>query len=158
MFRSKQKKPLFIFKGEKFIYFIILILFFEWFYNHPALRYGGYQLLCLLLFLPVSNILSSKKNLKNVLFKTNVLLVIALTIFISRNINRLINENTKYGFNPLINPVYRITDNNFLVHNKFREIINNKFFCNSDENLCVDNTDIDVKEKYGYKVFYRKIK
>ena len=158
IFRSKQKKTLIIFKAEKFIYFIILILFFEWFYNHPALRYGGYQLLCLLLFLPVSNILSSKKNLKNVLFKTNVLLVIALTIFISRNINRLINENTKYGFNPLINPVYRITDNNFLVHNKFREIINNKFFCNSDENLCVDNTDIDVKEKYGYKVFYRKIK
>ena len=158
IFRSKQKKTLIIYKGEKFIYFIILILFFEWFYNHPALRYGGYQLLCLLLFLPASNILSSKNNLKNVLFKTNALLLIALTIFIGRNINRLINENIKYGFNPLINPAYRINDNDFLVHNKFTEIINNKFFCNSDENLCIDNTDIDVKEKYGYKVFYRKIK
>jgi len=158
LFRSKQKKPLFIFKGEKFIYFIILILFFEWFYNHPALRYGGYQLLCLLLFLPVSNILSSKKNLKNVLFKTNVLLLITLVIFVGRNINRLVNENTKYGFNPFINPTYRITDNHFLVHNKSREIIDNKFFCNHGENQCVNKNGIDVKEIYGYKIFYRQIK
>ena len=158
LFRSKQKKPLFIFKGEKFIYFIILILFFEWFYNHPALRYGGYQLLCLLLFLPVSNILSSKKNLKNVLFKTNVLLLITLVIFVGRNINRLVNENTKYGFNPFINPTYRITDNHFLVHNKYREIIDNKFFCNHGENQCVNKNGIDVKEIYGYKIFYRQIK
>ena len=158
LFRSKQKKPLFIFKGEKFIYFIILILFFEWFYNHPALRYGGYQLLCLLLFLPVSNILSSKKNLKNVLFKTNVLLLITLVIFVGRNINRLVNENTKYGFNPFINPTYRITDNHFLVHNKYRVIIDNKFFCNHGENQCVNKNGIDVKEIYGYKIFYRQIK
>ena len=158
IFRSKQKKPLFIFKGEKFIYFIILILFFEWFYNHPTLRYGGYQLLCLLLFLPASNILSSKKNLKNVLFKTNVLLLITLVIFVGRNINRLVNENIKYGFNPFINPIYRITDNHFLVHNKYREIIDNKFFCNHDENKCVNKNGIDVKEIYGYKISYRKIK
>ena len=158
IFRSKQKKTLFIYKGEKFIYFIILILFFEWFYNHPALRYGGYQLLCLLLFLPVSNILSSKNNLKNILFKTNVLLLIALTVFLGRNIDRLINENIKYGFNPFINPAYRITTNHFLVDNKLREIIDNKFFCNSGENQCVKNNGIDVKEIYGYKIFYREIK
>ena len=158
LFRSKQKKPLFIYKGEKFIYIIILILFFEWFYNHPALRYGGYQLLCLLLFLPVSNILSRKNDLKNILFKTNILLLIALTIFLGRNIDRLINENIKYGFNPFINPAYRITANHFLVDNKLREIIDNKFFCNSGENQCVKNNGIDVKEIYGYKIFYREIK
>ena len=27
------------------LFFLTLILFFEWFYNHPALRYGGYYLL-----------------------------------------------------------------------------------------------------------------
>ena len=36
------------------IYFFLIILFFEWFYNHPALRYGGYILICLLIFIPIS--------------------------------------------------------------------------------------------------------
>ena len=155
IFRSKQKNEIFIYKGEKFIYFIILILFFEWFYNHPALRYGGYQLICLLLFLPVSSILGSKDNLKNVLFKTNIILLVTFTIFLGRNVSRLIDENNKYGFNPLINPTYRITDNHFLVHNKLKDIIDN-FFCNSSENQCLNNNNIDAKEIYGYKTFYRK--
>ena len=34
------------------IYFIIILLFFEWFLKHPALRYGGYQLIALLFFIP----------------------------------------------------------------------------------------------------------
>ena len=29
-------------------------LFFEWFYFHPALRYGGYNLVALLIFIPTS--------------------------------------------------------------------------------------------------------
>ena len=81
IFRSKERNSFFNYKGEKLIYILLLILLFEWFYNHPSLRYGGYQLLCLLLFLPVSNFLSSKKHFKNVLFKTNILLIIGITIF-----------------------------------------------------------------------------
>ena len=154
-FRSKDKNSLFNYKGEKFIYIILLILLFEWFYNHPALRYGGYQLFCLLLFLPVSNILSSRNRIKNIFFKTNILLIIALTIFFGRNVNRLINESNKYSFNPLIDPVYRITTNHFLVHNKLKEIVDNKFFCDSNMKQCVNNIGIDVKEKYGYKIFFR---
>ena len=134
----------------------MIILLFEWFYNHPALRYGGYQLLCLLLFLPVSNFLSSKKNFKNVLSKTNVLLIIGLIIFFGRNVNRLINENIKYNFNPYVSPVYRITDNHFSIHSKLNDIINNKSLCETNKKKCTDN--IDVKEKYGYRIFFRKIK
>ena len=155
MFRSKQTDKFLIYKGEKFIYFIIIILSFEWFYNHPALRYGGYQLFCLLLFLPVSSILSNKDNLKKVLFKTNILLLITFIIFFGRNVNRLIDENIKYGFNPLINPAYRLTEDYFLVHNQFTDIVDN-FFCKSSENKCINNNNIDVKENYGYKIFFRK--
>jgi hypothetical protein len=100
--------------------------------------------------------LSSKKNLKNVLFKTNVLLIIGLTIFFGRNVNRLINENIKYNFNPYVSPVYRITDNHFSIHSRLNDIINNKSFCETNKNKCTDN--IDVKEKYGYRIFFRKIK
>ena len=44
-------------KNNFFIYFFILILFFEWFYNHPALRYGGYCLLVAIIFIPFSFVL-----------------------------------------------------------------------------------------------------
>ena len=81
-----------------------------------------------------------------------------MTIFFSRNINRLINENSQYAFKPLINPFYRITINHFSIQNKLREIVNNKLFCSSDKTQCVDNLGINVKEKNGYKIFTNNIK
>ena len=155
VFRSKNKVPSVKYKGEKFIYTIILILFFEWFYNHPSLRYGGYQLICLLLFLPVSNILSERQQNSNILFKTNILLLITITIFLGRNIDRILNENQKYDYNPLVNPIYNVTENYFLINKKMNNIINNKFFCDSGIENCFNDTGINVKEKYGYKIFFK---
>ena len=154
---QKKKNSLFIYKGERFIYVIILILLFEWFYNHPSLRYGGYQLLCLALFLPFSNFMSNLNHSKKIFLKTNILLIIALTIFFGRNINRLINENNKYNFDPFTNPVYRITTNHFSAYNSLQQIVNNKFFCDSNVKGCANNTRLDVKKKFGYKIFSRKI-
>ena len=158
VFRSQEKNLLAFYKGEKLIYIIILILLFEWFYNHPSLRYGGYQLICLLLFLPISNILSNRNHRKNILLKTNVLILIGFVVFFGRNINRLVNENNQYNFNPFVSPVYRITANHFLVQNRLKQIVDNKFFCNSYDKRCDKGIRIDVKEKYGYKIFFRKIK
>ena len=159
IFRSGEKNSRFTYyKGEKFLYIIILVLLFEWFYNHPALRYGGYPLLCLSLFLPVSNILSKKKHYKNIFLKTNILLLIGFTIFFGRNVNRLINENNQYGFKPLINPTYRITERHFSVHNTLKKIVDNKFICDLNYEQCDDSMGIDVYEKYGYKIFYNKSK
>ena len=70
MFYLKPKK--FIFKYNKdfnIIFFILLLFLFEWFYNHPALRYGGYCLLALLIFIPTSIYLANQnynyqKNIK----------------------------------------------------------------------------------------------
>ncbi len=155
VFKSKKKFSSKNFKGENFIYIIILILFFEWFYNHPTLRYGGYQLFCLLLFLPVSNILSRRHHNSKILLKTNVLLLISITIFFGRNIDRLLNENQKYNYNPLVNPVYRINDNYFLINEKMNNIINAKFSCDSNLQNCNNDSGIDVKEKYGYKIFFK---
>ena len=35
-------------------YVIVFFLFLEWFYNHPALRYGGYCIIFMLLFIPMT--------------------------------------------------------------------------------------------------------
>ena len=118
-FYSNSKYTYITLKGENLIYIILIILFLEWFYNHPSLRYGGYQLICLLLFLPFSGILISKKKIKNIYLKINVLIFITLVIFFGRNINRLVNENIKYDYNPLDNPVYRITEDYFKIQKNF---------------------------------------
>ena len=45
------------------VFILTVILSLEWFLNHPALRYGGYYLLCTLWFIPLSIYLSKKKLL-----------------------------------------------------------------------------------------------
>ena len=55
------------------MYIVLLILFVEWFYNHPALRYGGYYIIAILIFIPLSKILSSFENTKVLKLKLFVL-------------------------------------------------------------------------------------
>lgn len=47
----------------KYVYFILILLFIIWFNKHPDLRYGGYAIVTLLFFIPVS-IFLSKFNIK----------------------------------------------------------------------------------------------
>ena len=80
-FFSKNKK-----KPEKdYFYFdyyvILLILFTEWFYNHPALRYGGYSLIALMVFYPISHVLQIFRNSQKKIKKT-VIVLIGITTFI----------------------------------------------------------------------------
>ena len=68
IFFFKKNKTKFIFdkkiKNILTLYFFIFILFVEWFINHPALRYGGYILIALITFIPISLIL--EKNQKKI--------------------------------------------------------------------------------------------
>ena len=145
------------------LFFLTLVLFFEWFYNHPAFRYGGYYLLCILCFFPVCFYLSKKKffyfeKKKSIIF----LVILSFLIFNLRNIKR-INEE-----------FLRVTENNFPLF--FAPIQTSKEFKFSDDikvyiptgkyatsgcwvvkTPCVAGVDgISVKKKYGFKIFYRK--
>ena len=51
---SKKKNNLKIDKKVWIVYSILIFLFFEWFYNHPSLRYGGYSLIVLITLIPFS--------------------------------------------------------------------------------------------------------
>ena len=42
---------------------------FEWFLNHPALRYGGFTLIALSIFIPLSIFIESRLNLNSKLKK-----------------------------------------------------------------------------------------
>ena len=51
LFKKKQKK-IKIDRNLLIFYFFILIIFFEWLYNHPSLRYGGYIIIFYIFMLP----------------------------------------------------------------------------------------------------------
>jgi hypothetical protein len=96
------------------IILLIILLIFEWFYNHPSLRYGGYSLFALILFIPFSIILSSIVTKKNIKKKILSLIMISILIFVGRNISRLNNEFKQYNYS-FENPYYRLEDSNFRI-------------------------------------------
>ena len=72
LFYNNKKNKLVIKKEFLYLYFLSIILFFEWLYNHPALRYGGYVLISLLIFLPISFLLDCfMQNKKKFILRLN---------------------------------------------------------------------------------------
>ena len=116
--RKKITKPKFI-----FIYLILILLTCEWFYFHPALRYGGYHLIALLIFIPLSIFLS--KYLQNINFfkkKVYFLIILTILIFFMRNVNRLDKEYELYNYNILDNSYYRSEGQNFAIFDRIENI------------------------------------
>jgi len=133
------------------LYFIVFILFYEWFYNHPALRYGGYHLIALLIFLPLSLFIEKKIIFNQYLIKkVNIILVIIVLVFLSRNILRINKEIDVYSFNFYNNASYNQIFEN---HNHYKNILRIKNCYVSKK--CPDE-DILIERKFNKDIFYRK--
>ncbi len=98
----KQKKKFLV------VYLLVILFFLEWFFYHPTLRYGGYHIIALIFFIPLSIILGKMSNDFKV-FKKKFLILLFITFFIfsARNIVRLDNEYEKYSYNPLIDSKFK---------------------------------------------------
>jgi len=129
------------------IYLFLIILFLEWIYNHPALRYGGFVLIGLLLFIP-SSFLFEKFSKENIINRIKIIFVIIIVIFTFRNILRINNEIKKYNFNPLINAHYRFDQKYLQIHKEIEYLINNYISCSKYEK-CDENADIKVGKRFG---------
>ncbi len=132
----------------KLIYLFILLFFIEWFFNHPALRYGGYHLIALIIFVPLSLYLHNI-NFKNKIFKKKLITFITIILLISvgRNIDRIINEYEIYNFNVFKNPSYNRNFQNFSIYDQIMEVST----CKSD---CNENS-IKAKRLFNRNIFYR---
>ena len=121
----------------KLISFVILILIIEWFYNHPALRYGGYSLIAGMFFLILSSF-NFKKSITNIIFQKNIryFIAISLSIFLLRNIDRIIQEYDKYKYNPIQNPNYTFNTHDFRVLKKI-ELLKSDINC-KEKKICKD--------------------
>ncbi len=131
-----QKKNFYLF------YTVIIILLIEWFLNHPALRYGGFTLIALTFFIPLSIFIERRLNLNSKMKKKITgLIFISFTIFLFKNIDRIYKEYEKYNYNPLINAHYFINKNAnhfnelFLKAEEKRNFDGKKFYIVLDKEL-----------------------
>ena len=119
----------------------VIILFIEWFLNHPTLRYGGYILIALLLILPISLKLEKYNNsYQNIFKKTVALVIITVVIFLARNLIRVEKEIDKYGYEPIKSSFYKVEKIFFRVDKQFKILINNY------NNCLIDNSNCDLRQ------------
>ena len=119
IFLTNFKKATFPKKNFYLFYIVLLSLLFEWFLNHPALRYGGFTLIALSIYIPFSLYMECKLNLNFKLKKKITFLIcLSFAFFSLKNIDRIFKENNKYNYNPFINAHYFVNDNS----NHYKEI------------------------------------
>ncbi len=137
-----------------FLYLILILLFLEWFYFHPSLRYGGYHLIALIFFIPVSIFISkfsiNKSKLK---VKVYFLIILTIIIFTSRNITRIHKEYRIYDYDIIAKPFYRLEEQNFSIFNKIDNI--NNCTGKSKNDKCKD-PNYELKKMNNFNIYYRK--
>ena len=125
VFTHKKKKQKI--KKSKYLlfYILLLILLLEWFYNHPALRYGGYSLLALIFFIPISLLISKyKMNFTITKKKTYILIFVSILIFLLKNIVRINYEVKNYGYEPIKKPFFYMNTDGFLINDRVNKLYN----------------------------------
>ena len=136
------------------MYIVLLILFIEWFYNHPALRYGGYYIIAILIFIPLSITLSSFDNTKSFKIKIFCIIFLSISIFFFRNVDRIYNEYAKYSFSPIKNVYYDVDkDYHFRVEEEFNKTIEFYENCTKKNIVCENQNRLLAYKRYGKFIF-----
>ena len=157
IFNTKNSKIEHSYKRVLLIYLMLVLLFIEWFYNHPALRYGGYHLIALLLFLPIAQYLNKKEYLNfSINIRAYFLVFLTLSIFIGRNFNRLQKEEAQYNYKPIKKIIYHVDNSYFRIQNTFNDIIKINKDCFNELDYCDKHTNFNMKKKFNYIIFFRK--
>tara|TARA_E500000178_G_scaffold250767_1_gene247386 strand:+ start:3126 stop:4811 length:1686 start_codon:yes stop_codon:yes gene_type:complete len=149
-FKSKKRNLSFKnFKENSLYYFLIILLLVEWFLNHPSLRYGGYIIFSLILFIPLSYLLSDYEISRNFKIKTTIIFFLVISIFAARNVDRIIYEINFYKANLKQNMFFFTDKNYFRIHTKLKELSTIYNNCNQNIDNCSNNEDFDIKKSYG---------
>ena len=149
-FKSKKlKSKKNSFQNNAIYYYLILLLFFEWFLQHPSLRYGGYIIISLIFFIPLSYFLSQYKIQNNFKLKVVSLCLLTVLIFLGRNIDRIIYENKFYKANFKENMLFFTDKLHFRIHDQLNQFSKNFQDCNFDKDKCLNNKDFTIKKSNG---------
>ncbi len=155
IFKSKKKDLKKNFNNNLIYYYLIILLFVEWFYNHPSLRYGGYIIFALIFFVPLSHLLSKYEISKNFSSKLITLIFLVISIFIGRNIDRIIYEKNFYKANFKQNMFFFTDEKHFRIDNKLKDLSKIYNNCNPKINNCSNNQDFIIKNGYGKMILIK---
>ena len=125
-----QKKNLKNFRNNNlwFIFSLTTLLLVEWFLKHPSLRYGGYHLFALIVFIPLSLRLSYLDIDYNFFIRRSIiLLLIVINIFFIRNLIRLNDENSLYGYNPIKSTNYKFIGGDKDFYYRYNKLIKDNY-------------------------------
>lgn len=151
LFRSKIKKKIIIGNYIQITIIVLIVLFSEWFYNHPSLRYGGFVVIALIIFIPLSIILSKNIHIQNIKKKVLCLVVLSIIIFTVRNFDRILDEKDKYDYKPLTNVNYKLDNQHFRIDKYIKEKKKILFNCKMTKNInCEFNDTITMYKKNRY--------
>ena len=147
------KKNIKIDQNTYLIYIVILVLGLEWFYSHPALRYGGYHIIALLLFIPITIKLGASKIIfKKYTMNAFILIFITILVFVGRNLNRINKEVEFYNYEPLKKTFYFIDNNHFRIQKQMDQLINKYSECQNKKSKCSSPNKI---EKIFGKIIFK---
>ncbi len=154
IFFSNKKKKINNKINLKLLYFSLIVLFIEWFYNHPSLRYGGYYIIAILVFIPLSKILSDYRKENNFRIRLICILFLIISIFIYRNGDRIFKEHVKYNYLPFKNAYYDIDENHlFRIEKEFVNTFNFYNNCTKKKINCDNKNKLLAYKRYGKFIF-----
>ena len=160
LFRGVKKKKI-IPRNILLINSILLLFFLEWFLKHPAMRYGGFVLFALPIFIFTSKKLESYKlNKKKALISTVLLIFLTFVGYNVRNAFRLNKEINNYnpGYNLLKSPFFHVDDVKVRISyqdKSFKIYSPIKNMCWAAPTPCSYNKNLKVKNWYGFKIIQR---
>ncbi len=137
------------FKKNSLYYSLIIFLLIVWFYNHPSLRYGGYIIFSLILFVPLSYLMSNCEISKNFKSKIIILFFLVTSIFIIRNIDRIVYEINFYQANFKQNMFFFTDSVHFRIDERLNKLSKNYLNCYQNNDKCTNNEEFIVKKSYG---------
>ena len=159
IFRNAREK-IKIKRNTLSINLILLFIFFEWFLNHPAMRYGGYILFSLPVFIFISKKLEQfNHKRKTVMISTIALIIVTFFSYNLRNLNRLNYEIKNYEYPFLKSPFFKVEnvktevsyeDENFKIYKPIDNM------CWAAQTPCAYRSSFEVENWYKYKIVKRK--
>lgn len=164
LFKSKNnilKLDLYSKRSIKILSLVTFLLFLEWFFNHPALRYGGYHLLTTLIFIPLSIFLAKRKIVSDKKKNTTYFLIfLSYFLFNYKNFDRIYeeknivkNKNFPFYYSPVQN--FKVDDIGYDIK---IYIPINLSGCWAIKTPCIHHSDHVLGDKLGpYKMIKKKL-
>ena len=146
-------------KLDVFAFIIPLFFLLEWFWNHPSMRYGGYVLFAIPIFLFISTKIEryylSQKKIKIIIYS---LIILSLIIYDVRNLSRINKEAKIYKYNLKISPFFYVkniktkivAEND--IYKVFKPEENNK--CWASKTPCSYNKEIKIGKFFWMNMVY----